>query len=84
MVKKTIIQVPVDSKLLLSLQQFAEKQHQTRSELIRQACLRYLKEMEAEELDNAYQQGYIKYPEAETAGESQEAVVKDIVHGEGW
>ncbi|MBN1368866.1 MAG: ribbon-helix-helix protein, CopG family [Dehalococcoidaceae bacterium] len=84
MVKKTIIQVPVDKELLLSLQQLSKKQHQTRSELIRQACLRYLKEMEAEELDNAYQQGYIKYPEAETAGESQEAMVRDIFHREDW
>jgi len=42
MVKK-VIQVPVDEELLSALDQLSKKQSKARSELIRQACQRYLR-----------------------------------------
>ena len=70
MVKK-VIQVPVDEGLLTALNQLSKKQRKGRSELIRQACQRYLRQVESEELDRLYQQGYKRLPEEAELGEAQ-------------
>lgn len=83
MVKK-VIQVPVDDELLLALDQMSRKQGKARSELIRQACQRYLVQVESEELDRLYQQGYERLPEEAASGEAQIALADEILPRESW
>jgi len=81
---KKIIQVPVDEELLTALDQLSRKQRKARSELIRQACQRYLRQVESEELDRLYQQGYQKLPEEPELGEAQVAIAGEILPKESW
>jgi len=83
MVKK-VIQVPVDEKLLKDLDSLSKKQRKARSELIRQACLRYLQQVENEELDRLYQQGYRRIPEKPATGEIQIARSGEYLSKESW
>jgi len=81
---KKVIQVPVDSDLLSALDQLSRKRHEARSELIRQACQRYLKEVEHEELDRLYQKGYEEVPEEPELGEVQIALAAETLAKESW
>ncbi|MFC2059216.1 ribbon-helix-helix domain-containing protein [Chloroflexota bacterium] len=81
---KKVIQVPVDEELLNALDQLSRKQSKARSELIRQACQRYLNQVEFEELDRIYQQGYERLPEEPEIGETQIALVGEIFPKESW
>jgi metal-responsive CopG/Arc/MetJ family transcriptional regulator len=83
MVKK-VIQVPVDETLLKDLDSLSKKQRKARSELIRQACLRYLQQVENEELDRLYQQGYRRVPEKSETGETQVAMSGEYLSEESW
>ncbi len=83
MVKK-VIQVPVDEELLRDLNNLSKKQRKARSELIRQACLNYLQQVEHEELDRFYQQGYVRIPEEPETGESQVAMSGEFMSKEPW
>jgi len=83
MVKK-VIQVPVDEELLIALDQLSRKQRKARSELIRQACRRYLGQVESEELGRLYQQGYERLPEESELGEAQIVLAGEILSKEPW
>ena len=83
MVKK-VIQVPVDEELLVALDQLSRKQRRARSELIRQACQHYLGQVESEELDRLYQQGYERLPEEAELGEAQIVLAGEILPKESW
>jgi len=83
MVKK-VIQVPVDEELLTALDQLSRKQRKARSELIRQACQRYLGQVESEELDQLYQQGYERSPEEPEVGEAQMTLAGEVLPKESW
>ena len=83
MVKK-VIQVPVDEELLTALDQLSRKQRKSRSELIRQACQSYLGQVESEELDRLYQQGYERLSEEVEMGEAQIALAGEILPKESW
>ena len=81
---KKVIQVPVDTELLTALDHLSKKQGKARSELIRRACRHYLREVEYEELDRCYQQGYERVPEEPDMGETQIALAGQIVPKESW
>ena len=81
---KKVIQVPVDEKLLTALDKLSRKQSQARSEIIRRACQHYLEQMESEELDKIYQQGYERIPEDVEIGEAQVSIAGEILSGESW
>jgi metal-responsive CopG/Arc/MetJ family transcriptional regulator len=81
---KKVIQVPVDEELLAALDQLSRKQRKARSELIRQACRRYLGQVESEALDRLYQQGYEKLPEEPELGQAQIAITGEILSRESW
>jgi metal-responsive CopG/Arc/MetJ family transcriptional regulator len=81
---KKVIQVPVDAELLAALDQLSKKQCKARSELIRRACQHYLREVEDEELDRRYQQGYETVPEEPDAGETQVALASQVMPKESW
>jgi metal-responsive CopG/Arc/MetJ family transcriptional regulator len=83
MVKK-IIQVPVDSELLNCLDRVSNKQKRARAELIREACLVYLRQVEEEELDKIYSRGYENIPEKEDIGRAQAELSSGILQGEHW
>ena len=83
MVKK-VIQVPVDEDLLRELDSLSKKQRKARSELIRQACLSYLRQAEHEELDRLYQQGYMRIPEEPEVGEVQVTMSGEFMSKESW
>ena len=83
MVKK-VIQVPVDEDLLADLDQFSEKQRKSRSEFIRQACQRYIGQLESEELDRLYKHGYETLPEEAEVAEAQIAVACEVLPMEQW
>jgi len=83
MVKK-VIQVPVDEELLRDLNNLSKKHRKTRSELIRQACSSYLQQIEHEELDRLYQQGYMRIPEEPETGEIQAAMSGEFMSRESW
>jgi metal-responsive CopG/Arc/MetJ family transcriptional regulator len=81
---KRVIQVPVDEKLLKDLDSLSKKQHKARSELIRQACLSFLQQVEDEELDRIYRQGYMRIPEEPGTGEIQVAMSGEFISRESW
>ena len=83
MVKK-VIQVPVDEGLLSSLDNMAKKRGRPRSELIREACRHYLKQVEDEKMDEVYMEGYRRLPEEPTIGEAQVAAAGRVLSGETW
>ena len=81
---KKVIQVPVDTELLAALDQLSKKNCEARSELIRRACQHCLREVEYEELDRRYQEGYGAAPEEPDAGEAQVALASQVVPKESW
>ncbi len=81
---KKIIQVPVDDSLLGSLDDMANRKGQSRSEVIREACLRYLRQAEYEKLDEAYKEGYGRIPEKPGVAESQALLTSRILEAENW
>lgn len=81
---KKVIQVPVDAELLAALDELARKRRQARSELIRRACQQYLREVENEELDRRYQDGYEAVPEEPEVGEVQAGLTGEVLPRESW
>ena len=81
---KKVIQVPVDEELLKNLNRFSKKQHKTRSEVIREACVIYLARAKEEELDRIYREGYKRIPEDPDAGKAQAALLAKRLPKESW
>ncbi len=68
---KKVIQVPIDEDLLYILDLVSKRQNKARAVLIREACSSYLRQIENDELDRSYRQGYKKIPEETAIGEVQ-------------
>jgi len=83
-VTKKVIQVPVDVDLLIALDQMSRRQRKARAEVIRKACRCYLEQVESEELDRLYQQGYERLPEEPKLGKAQIALAAEILPEESW
>jgi metal-responsive CopG/Arc/MetJ family transcriptional regulator len=83
MVKK-VIQLVVDEELLKNLDALSKAKTKTRSEIIRQACQRYLKQAKDEEQDRIYRQSYIDLPEEPELGEAQEVLMAEMHDREQW
>jgi len=83
MVKK-VIQVPVDEKLLTELDRVSKKQSKARSEIIRRACRQYIDQVESEEMDYQYQQGYRRLPGDTGVGKVQLLMVGEVLPEETW
>jgi metal-responsive CopG/Arc/MetJ family transcriptional regulator len=83
MVKK-IIQVPLDKELLASLNIASKKQQKARAELIREACMSYLRHLEEDEMDMIYRKGYEKIPEKEDIGRAQASLTASVLPRERW
>ena len=83
MVKK-VIQVPVDEKLLEDLNEASRKRGRPRSEFIREACVRYLRQSEYERMDETYREGYKRQPEEASIGQVQAALADRVLPEEPW
>ena len=81
---KRVIQVPVDDSLLEALNTASKKEGLTRSELIRQACHRYLRQLKTAELDTIYREGYENTPEEPAIGEAQADLAGQVLQEESW
>ena len=81
---KKIIQVPLDEELLKTLSRLSRRQQRSRSELIREACRRYIEVLTREELDRVYEEGYRCLPETTGVAKAQEAVAGQVLGEERW
>ena len=81
---KKIIQVPMDDVLLSDIDRWCERRELPRARFIRESCREYLKKVEEEESDRAYQKGYELHPEEPAAAAAQMKLVKKIAPGEKW
>jgi metal-responsive CopG/Arc/MetJ family transcriptional regulator len=81
---KRIIQVPVDDSLLGSLDSVANVKGLSRSEIIRRACVRYLRQLEYEKMDETYREGYTRFPEDHALAESQASLAGQFLEEENW
>ena len=81
---KKIIQVPMDERLLSALNATSKRRGQPRSEFIREACQRYLKQTEYEQMDEVYKEGYERLPEKPALGEVQAVLAGQVLSEESW
>ncbi len=84
---KKVIQVPVDAKLLKELDTLSKKQGKARAEVIREACARYITEVEEAEADRKYIESYRRMPETQEELEWAEMGAKlanEILAEEPW
>ena len=81
---RKVIQVPIDPALLTALDDLSRKQGRARAELIRQACVSYLQQVERQESDRLYQLGYTRVPEEPEGGEVQAALSGEVMSRESW
>jgi len=82
--RKKVIQVPFDDRLLTELNTLSKQQRKTRSELIREACARYVADVEEAELDRIYVEGYRKIPDDPAFGEALEKMAAEVLPEEKW
>jgi metal-responsive CopG/Arc/MetJ family transcriptional regulator len=81
---KKVIQVPMDENLLNALNATSKRRGQPRSEFIREACQRYLRQTEYEQMDEVYKEGYERLPEEPLAGEAQTVLAGQVLPEESW
>jgi metal-responsive CopG/Arc/MetJ family transcriptional regulator len=82
---KSVIQVPIDKELLARLDQRAAQKEISRAALIRQACTRYLRELEREEKIAQYVEGYRRFPETDRdVGETMAWLAAAELPAEEW
>ena len=62
----------------------SKKRRQSRSGLIAEACQRYLEQIECEELDRLYTEGYKRLPEEPSLGQVQVALANQVLPQESW
>ena len=79
-----IIQVPMNEELLKNLNKYSKKQKVKRAVLVRQACERLLKQLQEEELERQYIEGYKRIPDDGKIAEAQMKMLADILPKEDW
>lgn len=83
-VGKRVIQVPMDEALLEALDSVSQRRASSRAEVIREACRRYLKALQDEELDRQYQEGYRRVPEEPALAQAQTSLAGQVLSEEIW
>ncbi len=81
---KAIIQVPMEKDLLERLDRQAKSKEIPRAALIRRACLLYLRELEREELEREYEEGYRRIPDETTEEESDAWLKAALLPEDRW
>ena len=79
-----VIQVPMDESLMKALDSCSQKLGRSRADVIREACRRYLKHLEREEMDRIYREAYDRMPEEPIMAHTQVALLSDVLPKEEW
>jgi metal-responsive CopG/Arc/MetJ family transcriptional regulator len=79
-----IIQVPMNEELLKKLNKYSKKQKMKRAALVRQACERLLKQLQEEEMDRQYVEGYRRIPDDGMIAETQLKIMSEVLPKEDW
>ena len=91
--KSKIIQIPVPEELLRELDELSQKRGESRSAVIREACVKYVTSLEDAERNRRDEEGYrrmyasLKPGEKsfeERLGEAQLAMLGDLLPAEDW
>ena len=82
--RKRVVQVPFDERLLSELDAVSKKQGKSRAELVREACAHYVADIEEAELEKAYIQGYTRIPDEPELGEAGLKLMAEILPEESW
>ncbi len=78
------MQVPMDKSLLDALESIWQGRASSRAEFIREACCRYVKALQDEELDREYQEAYRRVPEEPALAEVQASLAGQVLPEETW
>ncbi len=79
-----IIQVPMEEDAVQSLDSLAQRLGRSRADVIRVACRLYVKQIEREELERIYKEGYERVPEEPIMALAQEAMLSEVLPKEEW
>lgn len=79
-----VIQVPMEEELVQTLDSCSQKLGRSRADIIREACRRYLKRIEREELDRIYREGYDRLPEEPIMALTQAGLLAEVLPKEEW
>lgn len=79
-----VIQVPMEEELVQTLDSWSQKLGRSRAGIIREACRRYLKRLEREELDRIYREGYDRFPEEPIMALTQASLLSQVLPKEEW
>jgi len=83
-VQKKIIQVPIEESLLRALDSLCTERGVARAAVIREACRRYLADLERESQDEIYRDGYRRIPEDPALRLAQAQILGEILSEEAW
>jgi metal-responsive CopG/Arc/MetJ family transcriptional regulator len=81
---KKVIQIPLDEDLLRTLDGLSRSRHESRSELVREACRRYIRALQQDQMDRVYEEGYRRLPESASVAEAQTALASRVLEEERW
>ena len=79
-----VIQVPMDERLLKEVNRKAKVQLSTRAAFIRKACEEYLRNLEVQELERQYIEGYRRKPENPGWGKLGARLAAQVWPEEDW
>ena len=82
--RNRVVKVAIDEALLGDLDDLSRRRGVSRSATMRTACREFVMRIRAEELDNAYERGYERMPEAAAPAEAQVAVALEVLPKETW
>jgi metal-responsive CopG/Arc/MetJ family transcriptional regulator len=79
-----VIQVPMSQALASSLDDVSREREQSRAALIREACERFLQELQEERWDREYAEAYRRIPETDEDDEWRMKIVEEVWEQEEW
>ena len=74
----------MDVELVQALDLWSDRLGRTRADIIREACRVFLKQLDREESDRAYREGYERHPEQAAIAQTQVALLGQVLSNEGW
>lgn len=78
------IQVPIEEKLLKTIDEKARLRFKNRSDFIRKACQQLINNLEEQEKENAYVKGYRKTPEKVHIAEASVKLASSVLKKGNW
>ncbi len=78
------IQVPIEEKLLKTIDEKTHLRFKNRSDFIRKACQQFIKNLEEQEKENTYIKGYQKTPEKLNIAKVSAKLTSSVLKKEDW